>query len=101
MSLTSRLVLPVGCITSKPEGEDDAYDGAWVSGPPWPPADGRKMFHLVNPPHLPNSENQPLSQKEIQARIVASKEAQSFGTGAVDLYFAYLSQRGYYPDCEP
>ena len=53
------------------------------------PADGQDGF----------DENQPLSQKEIQARIVASDVATTFSTDLVDLRYAFLSQRGYYPDC--
>mmetsp|Transcript_57762 Transcript_57762/g.159355 ORF Transcript_57762/g.159355 Transcript_57762/m.159355 type:complete len:721 (-) Transcript_57762:1191-3353(-) len=52
------------------------------------PADGQDGF----------DENQPLSQKEIQARIVASDVATTFSTDLVDLRYAFLSQRGYYPD---
>lgn len=40
----------------------------------------------------------PLTKSEIQQRIVASQAAEHCSTGAVDFLYAYISQRGYYPD---
>lgn len=40
----------------------------------------------------------PLSLREIQERIVASAAPETCSTGSVDYQYAYLSQRGYYPD---
>ena len=42
----------------------------------------------------------PLTQEEVNARIVCSKEAETFklGKSPITLRYAYLSQRGYYPE---
>lgn len=41
----------------------------------------------------------PLTEKEIQARIDAPKHTQTVTIGGVTYKYAWVSQRGYYPDC--
>jgi hypothetical protein len=40
----------------------------------------------------------PLTVQEIESRMEAPKKVQSFKLGKVDYRYAYVSQRGYYPD---
>ena len=42
--------------------------------------------------------NNPLTEKEIEMRIESPKEAQNVTVGGVTYNYAWVSQRGYYPD---
>ena len=66
---------------------------------------GSKEHEGSNDPH--NEEGQeeegdynPLTEDEVNARIVCSKAAELFklGESGITLRYAYLSQRGYYPE---
>jgi hypothetical protein len=73
----------VGCINSK-DNIDQNRDTASSS--------------LLVP--LPRaSTKSPLSDKEIESRIECSAEAQIMKIGQIVYRYAYVSQRGYYPDC--
>ncbi len=45
------------------------------------------------------TKSNPLTEKEIQARIEAPKESHVIELGGVKYRYAYVSQRGYYPEC--
>jgi hypothetical protein len=40
----------------------------------------------------------PLTKEELQQRIVAPSEIQILSTGGIKIRYAWVSQRGYYPD---
>jgi len=44
--------------------------------------------------------NGPLSSKELQQRIETCDDAMVMNFNAFSIRFAFLSQRGYYPDCK-
>ena len=72
----------VGCMNSK---EDDNLRETHLSP------------SLVN---LPSKQiKSPLSEKEIESRIECPDQAQTIQIGKIVYRFAYVSQRGYYPDC--
>jgi hypothetical protein len=41
---------------------------------------------------------QPLTEKELEQRIVAPSETQILKIGGINIRYAWVSQRGYYPD---
>lgn len=47
-----------------------------------------------------SNKSNPLTEKEIQARIEAAKESHVLELGGVKYRYAYVSQRGYYPECK-
>jgi hypothetical protein len=46
-------------------------------------------------------ENNPLTALQIQQRIEAPSECKQLIIGGVTMRYAWVSQRGYYPDGEP
>jgi hypothetical protein len=75
----------VGCINSKDNIDENLHDTASSS-------------LLVSLPRT--STKSPLSEKEIESRIECSDEAQIMKIGKIVYRYAYVSQRGYYPDCK-
>lgn len=64
---------------------------------------GSKNREPVNSVSLPKSNRRsmnPLSELEIQDRIDASKQTQILEIDGIKMRFAFMSQRGYYPECK-
>ena len=49
---------------------------------------------------FPTSKSNPLTEKEIQMRIEAPNGTQVLELGGVRYRYAWMSQRGYYPECK-
>jgi len=64
------------------------------------PAGGDGLYGQQGPPQEEEDDYNPLTQDEVNARIVCSESAELFplGNSGVTLRYAYLSQRGYYPE---
>jgi hypothetical protein len=45
------------------------------------------------------TKSNPLSEKEIQQRIDAPSEVQTTSIAGINFRYAWVSQRGYYPEC--
>ena len=71
----------MGCLTSKPSVNDPKKSGS------------RSVSSPISPSH-----KRGLSKDEIQMRIVAPKSCHSFDHCGVSIKYAWVSQRGYYPD---
>jgi hypothetical protein len=50
-------------------------------------------------PGFQATKSNPLSEKEIQQRIDAPSEVQTTSIAGVNFRYAWVSQRGYYPEC--
>ena len=61
---------------------------------------GGDVYGQQGPPQEEEDDYNPLTQDEVNARIVCSESAELFplGNSGVTLRYAYLSQRGYYPE---
>lgn len=76
----------MGCTQSTPNG---------VSSP------GRDSDNNgERPDGFQRTKSTPLSDVELQQRIESSGQAQQITIGGVSMSYAFLSQRGYYPDCK-
>jgi hypothetical protein len=71
----------MGCLTSKPSGSDPK----------------KSRSNSVSSPISPQYKRG-LSKDEIQLRIVAPNSCQSFVHCGISIKYAWVSQRGYYPD---
>lgn len=47
-----------------------------------------------------SNKSNPLTEKEIQARIEAPSQTQVLELAGVTYRYAWMSQRGYYPECK-
>ena len=59
-----------------------------------------KPHDVIGGPSLANlnPNDAPMSNAEIESRIESIEKTESLTLGGIKLRFAYLSQRGYYPD---
>lgn len=82
----------MGCFASKARGRGDSYSAS------------NTPTRRVSTSHGSSKSNGgrggPLSEKEIQMRIEAPAESQVFTVGGITFRYAWVSQRGYYPDCK-
>jgi hypothetical protein len=58
----------------------------------------RTQNPVVNSPKSQNQSKSPLTEFEIQSRIEAPKQSQFLDLDGIKIRFAFVSQRGYYPE---
>ncbi len=60
----------------------------------------REPVNSVSSPKSNRRSMNPLTESEIQDRIDASKQTQILEIDGIKMRFAFMSQRGYYPECK-
>ncbi len=83
----------MGCGGSVPEAPSGSSDFSSI-GPPSPHSSPNSGGAIKK------KKKQPLTKKEIDSRIDAPKSARRCRPGGLDADVAWVSQRGYYPDCK-